>query len=246
MSESTPSGLLLVFSEPGPSIHPDHHIPQLLSSATPSESFLSSALFRAVDGLKPSYAACYDLPSPDVPSNSTLVETPTKGTKETLEGIEVLETRTYSTYSTPANKLTPPSASYDPKKTAKYAEMISVHVREENEEEFNRWYDEEHILLMAEVPGWVRSRRFVLRPDTDGHTTGTGKDATEAGKDAAGIWKEGAPKYLAIHEFENGKEREESVQYKTATSTPWRARMQGFMTYRERRDFELVRRWDRE
>lgn len=183
-----------------------------------------------------------------MPSNSTLVETPTKGTKETLDGIEVLETRTYSTYKPPANKLTPPSASYDPKKKAKYAEMISMHVREENEEEFNRWYDEEHIVLMARVPGWVRSRRFVLRPDKDGHTaeseTATGKYAGKEGKDA--MRKKEAPKYLAIHEFESGKEREESVQYKTATSTPWRTRMQGFMTYRERRDFELVRRWDRE
>lgn len=244
MSESTPSGLLLVFSEPGPSIHPDHHIPQLLSSATPSESFLSSALFRAVDGLKPSYAACYDLSSPDAPYSTPV---------ETASELEVLETRTYSTYKPPANKLTPPSALYDPQKTAKYAEMISVHVREENEEEFNRWYDEEHIVLMAEVPGWVRSRRFVLKDndnDAAGNDTeGKGEDATAKGEETGKEDKDkevNAPKYLAIHEFESGKEREESVQYKMATSTPWRARMQGFMTYRERRDFELVRRWDRE
>lgn len=70
---------------------------------------------------------------------------------------------------------------------------------EKDGKELDRWYDEEHIGLMAKVPGWLRTRRFVTSSILGG--------------------KEGM-EYLALHEYtpKNGLGGEE---FKAATSTPW-------------------------
>ena len=53
--------------------------------------------------------------------------------------------------------------------------MVWTDIDPEFEAEFNRWYDEEHIARLLEVPGFLRAGRYV------------------AGK--------GAPKYLARYEL---------------------------------------------
>ncbi|KAM5531959.1 hypothetical protein V8D89_014359 [Ganoderma adspersum] len=45
----------------------------------------------------------------------------------------------------------------------RYISVIEVDLHAFAEGEFCRWYDEEHIPLLARVPGWVRSRRYVLK-----------------------------------------------------------------------------------
>ena len=47
--------------------------------------------------------------------------------------------------------------------------------------DFDRWYDEEHIPLLARVPGWVRSRRFVLKEVLGKYGTVVGQDGDEGG-----------------------------------------------------------------
>ena len=39
---------------------------------------------------------------------------------------------------------------------------VMMHVDPEHEEEFNRWYDEEHLLERMEIPGYISARRFKL------------------------------------------------------------------------------------
>ena len=39
---------------------------------------------------------------------------------------------------------------------------VMMQVDPENEEEFNRWYDEEHLLERMEIPGYISARRFKL------------------------------------------------------------------------------------
>ncbi|EIM92242.1 uncharacterized protein STEHIDRAFT_143659 [Stereum hirsutum FP-91666 SS1] len=235
---STPKGFLLVFAEPGPAVpeaeyhdwYDNEHIPLRVNIP----AFSSWARFSADDGQKPSWAAYYDLESYEstlVPPYSTLAETRSEREKDIFSKMEVLDRRTYEVYNPPEGKATPPSALYDPKKTAPYALIVGISVKPEAEEEFNRWYDEEHIPLLAKVPGWIRSRRFVL------------KEAAKAGTKATGGQP---PKYLAVHEWASGKEREGTEEYKIATSTPWRTRLQSSITDRERRDVKFLKRWDRE
>jgi len=66
-------------------------------------------------------------------------------------------------------------------------------------EEIQKWYDEEHIPLFHKIPGWLRTRRYVL---VDGGQPGT-------------------PKYLALHEW-TSKASFDTEEFKHATSTPWR------------------------
>ncbi|KAF2112091.1 hypothetical protein BDV96DRAFT_649452 [Lophiotrema nucula] len=57
------------------------------------------------------------------------------------------------------------------------------------EEEFNRWYTEEHLEQVSHMSGWRRSTRFEL------------VFKVQSRDDPS---QEPAPKYLAIHEFEEG------------------------------------------
>ncbi len=40
--------------------------------------------------------------------------------------------------------------------------VVMMQVAPENEEVFNRWYDEEHLLERLEIPGYISARRFKL------------------------------------------------------------------------------------
>ncbi|ONH24077.1 DUF4286 family protein [Pseudofrankia asymbiotica] len=54
----------------------------------------------------------------------------------------------------------------------------------ELEDEFNRWYDEDHLPDLLTTPGFVAARRFRLREGSRGPAA------------------DGAPRYLAIYEIE--------------------------------------------
>jgi hypothetical protein len=45
---------------------------------------------------------------------------------------------------------------------------IAFAVPEHEAEEFNGWYEEEHIPLLMRVPGWLRVRRYLSRPGSAG------------------------------------------------------------------------------
>jgi hypothetical protein len=81
------------------------------------------------------------------------------------------------------------------------------------ETDLTAYYEQEHFPLLLAVPGWRRSRRYVL-------TSGTG------------------PKYLSLHEIDAESAFDEPG-YKTATSTPWRNRIVASALEREKRVFGL-------
>lgn len=45
---------------------------------------------------------------------------------------------------------------------------IAFAVPDADEDEFNGWYEEEHVPLLMRVPGWLRVRRYRVRPGFDG------------------------------------------------------------------------------
>lgn len=75
------------------------------------------------------------------------------------------------------------------------------------EEEFNRWYQEEHLEQVSRMPGWTKSTRYELIFKVQN------KDDMDA---------EEAPKYLALHEFDEGTEVK---RMKREEWTPWTVRM---------------------
>ncbi|TFY79452.1 hypothetical protein EWM64_g4562 [Hericium alpestre] len=231
-----PKAFLYVVSEPGPSVpeaefhdwYDNEHVP--LRVNTPA--FSSWARWEQIDGLKPTWGATYDLESYEatlVPPYSQLAETRSDREKDILSMLQTLDRRTYEAYT--GNPIYPPSALYDPSKTAPEIVIVSIDVKPEGEEDFNRWYDEEHIPLLAKAKGWIRSRRFVL------------KDSGSLGTEAS---KKPAHKYLAVHEWVSVEGLPESEEYKAALHTPWRTKViENWVTGYERRAFKLYKRWER-
>ena len=76
--------------------------------------------------------------------------------------------------------------------------MFATNVAQEAEADFNAWYDQEHIPLLAKVPGVLAARRF--------HT------------------REGAPAYVALYHLEHPAVAE-SPKWQAALETPWTARI---------------------
>ncbi|KAH9937318.1 uncharacterized protein B0H18DRAFT_1081543 [Fomitopsis serialis] len=222
-----PTAFLLVFSEPGPNVPEDEyndwydneHIP--LRVNTPA--FLNWTRWKAVDGEKPTYGASYDLESYEATKKApytTLAETRSDREKGILANIQLLDRRHYELiephpiplrHSTTRRNL-PHTSSLSP------------------EEDFNKWYHEEHIPLLAKAPGWVRSRRFILKD--------CGQMGVEAQKDQK------PPKYMAVHEWAS-MDSFKSPEYKAALATPWTEKVFANVVAKERRVMTFVRKWAR-
>ena len=80
--------------------------------------------------------------------------------------------------------------------------MFAANVAPEQETEFNAWYTEEHLPLMAKVPGVLRARRFRV-PD-------------------------GTHKYFSVYDLAS-PEVEASQDWKDVANTPWTAKMRPHM-----------------
>ncbi len=95
--------------------------------------------------------------------------------------------------------------------------VVMMDVDPEHEEEFNRWYDDEHLPERLEIPGYVSARRFKLQ---DG---------------------EGVLKYLCIWELEDGSPLE-SEEYKAQRARPseLRDRALGYVKQRARGLYQQI------
>ncbi|GAB2991049.1 hypothetical protein LWP59_06725 [Amycolatopsis acidiphila] len=89
--------------------------------------------------------------------------------------------------------------------------VLSVALSTPDPAGLDTWYREEHLPLLLAIPGWHRIRRYR-------RVAGPGPDL------------------LAFHEIDSVA-LFDAVEYRTATSTPWRAEVMGGVTARERRVF---------
>ena len=88
-----------------------------------------------------------------------------------------------------------------------------IDIKPEMEEEFNRWYDEEHIPNLLKVPGVLWAKR--------GRNTGDGL------------------KFIAVYEHENINVQH-SDAYKEAVSTEWSRKLKPHRLKTEREVYELL------
>ncbi len=79
--------------------------------------------------------------------------------------------------------------------------LNTMNIAEEVEEDFNAWYDQEHLPALAAVPGTLAARRYR-----------TGEDA------------EGTHRYVAIYHL-TSPDVTYGEAWKTAANTPWTERM---------------------
>ena len=92
--------------------------------------------------------------------------------------------------------------------------IVRVSVPAEIEDEFNEWYDTEHIPNLLKVPGVLSAKRGVLY-EGDG------------------------PKYIAIYEHLNAQVAQSSA-YKDAVETKWTKRMRQHFKSIEVQRFYIV------
>jgi len=76
--------------------------------------------------------------------------------------------------------------------------LVCGDVPAEHEAEFNKWYDSEHMPLLAAVPGVLRARRFLA--------------------------VEGKPRYIALYELADANVAD-SAAWNAALATPWAKRV---------------------
>ena len=91
--------------------------------------------------------------------------------------------------------------------------IVSIDVATEKEEEFNRWYNEEHIPNLLAVPGVLWAKR--------GKNTGKG------------------PKYIAVYEHES-IDVQHTDAYKKAVQTPWTDSLKPYFLKMERGVYEIL------
>ncbi|TFK56688.1 hypothetical protein OE88DRAFT_48084 [Heliocybe sulcata] len=233
MSSNNPQGFFVVFSDPGDNVpeaefndwYENEHIPQRI--AIPS--FKSWDRFTQADGQKPRYAAIYDLETPDAlgkPEYASLAQTRSQREKDILAKVGTVDRRVYEVYTSPIPGPTPVQ------KKPSIVVFNSMSLTADKEEEFHRWYHQEHIPMLAECPGWIRSRRFVLKSWDRTGEEGS-KDKTEP------------PKFLAVHEWESDAVFQ-TEKFKQAVSTEWMARVREGVVNQERRVFKFLRAWERD
>ena len=96
-------------------------------------------------------------------------------------------------------------------------------------EDYNDWYERDHVPLLSLSPGWLRSSRWVLRDES----------LVEGGK-VEGKRGDMCP-FLAAHEYES-MDSFQSKEFKAAISSPWREKVVDMLENieSERRNFKPV------
>ncbi|KAF9063007.1 hypothetical protein BDP27DRAFT_1385042 [Rhodocollybia butyracea] len=229
---SEAKGLSFVLLEPGNIVseaeyhdwYDSEHAPARLTIPT----FYNAARYKAVDGQKPSYLTLYDISEPSVADGPEYQAVKDKGSerdKRLLSTVQYLNRRCYSLIYT-YTRLTISDSDFPPK----YVWSVGLEVKPEGEAEFNKWYKEEHIPMISKIPGWIRSRRFVL-----------------ANNVARGSLEPDVVtyKYLAIHDFSRA-DYMDSPEENALMSTPWTTKMSDEVVVgREMRNFELFKEYKR-
>ncbi|KAJ6591606.1 hypothetical protein DFH09DRAFT_1137502 [Mycena vulgaris] len=226
MSEQGPrQGLVVIYLEPGAVKEEDlndwydnEHAPLRLTVP----GFMTAIRYKAVDSQTPKWLTLYDIETPEVANSdayNALRALASDNEKAILSKLGGLSRRSYVHMRT----FTHPETTAEGL-PSKYVWAVSLEMTPEGEDELNKWYDEEHMDLLAKIPGWKRGRRFKLL-DSAGRGSELDKPVS---------------KYLALHELSNN-EFMSTPEYKHATSTEWRERVMKNAVRREVRVFELYK-----
>lgn len=187
------------------------------------EGYFTASRYKAIDSQIPTWLALYDVESPELANSAgyqALMDGASAREKQILATVQFLQRRIYKHVKTYIH----PNAT-DASFPGKYLLAVSLEVSADAENDFNKWYDEEHMGLLAKIPGWLRGRRYEIH------------SFAEKGSDVDAGVKRPVLKYLAIHDFDTPGFKD-TEEFKVATSTPWRDRVMKTVTGRELRIFE--------
>jgi hypothetical protein len=210
MAEIRPMGLLAVWLHVPPEREEEfnawyntEHIPQITSIP----GFISGRRYMALEGV-PKYLALYELHDETVtasPEFQRVLTHPTPWSARMREFYK--EHRVRITYRLLF------AAGEAPAKDAPALYIVRTDIPAAMEEEFNDWYNKEHLPALASVPGCFRARRFLAI--------------------------DGQPKYMAVYELES-PEVIDSEAWAKARDTAWTAKIRPHLLNLERRLYRLI------
>jgi hypothetical protein len=211
-------GLLFVYTDPGPSgpvteaeFHDwyDHeHGPARLRVP----GLVGAHRYQALDEAAPRWLAWYELESPEVLDSleyQAVVAGGSDREKFIMSHLATLDRRIYAQLS---ENLSPGVTRADG--PAPVILVVANSVPSQTVDDMTAWYEQEHIPMLLEVPGWRRIRRYRLTGPAPLSGPGLG--------------------FLSLHELAGPAVLEEPA-YRAAVSTPWRDRMVAGALRRERR-----------
>jgi len=192
----------------------DKHIPARLNHAP---GFLTARRFVAIDDA-PKYLSLYDLANIHALTSKDYLKLREREASLPLDSFEAI-TPTLPNFSRRIfEKIYPEEGEYRIPNT-KIIFVVGHDVPAAREEEFNAWYNTEHIPAMLErVPGFVTARRFMtIKPQLPPRVSD---------------WLS-SPKYLTIYDLES-KEVLESDIFLRETNSPWSSWIRSWYTRRFR------------
>ena len=194
MAGQATQGLLAVWTDIAPEAESEfnewyntEHIPQLLGVP----GFLSGRRYRAVEG-EPRYLALYELAIPEVLKTDAFREVRESPTEWSKKIIPLFRNTAIGEY----RQLF--SCSNHPAPEAEYVLTVRLNIPADKEEEFNQWYNIDHLPALVGVPGVAGARRYQALV--------------------------GDPKYLAVYEM-NDAGISKSAAWDKARNTDWTLKM---------------------
>lgn len=194
MATPSANGLLAVWTDIAPEAEREfnewynsEHIPQLLGVP----GFLSGRRYQAVEG-EPKYLALYDLTDAEVLKSDAfrqVREMPTEWTKKMLPLFRNTAIGTYRQLFSHGTR---------PAKDADFVLTVRLNIPAEKEQDFNEWYNVDHVPALVGVPGVYCARRYVA--------------------------VEGDPKYLAVYEM-NDARVPKTPEWDKARNSEWTLRI---------------------
>ncbi len=191
--------LLMIRSEPEEGWEKEFHrwynLEHLRTLLTLPE-FIWARRYVSIEGpMLPKYSALYGLNSPNVFETESYIKA--RDTEGTIEIRPHIRNVTRNVY-----KLIYPEVAYDKLQGKETSHNVLLVVRmepeEEWEEEFQRWYNEEHVRSLCSVPGFLSGARYVSI--------------------------DGEPRFMAIYEVENYGVLQ-TEDYVKARDTEWTLRV---------------------
>ncbi|ESK90908.1 alpha beta [Moniliophthora roreri MCA 2997] len=223
-------GLSFVFIEPGNKMTEEEHYDWYDNEHSPARltvpGFFTAIRYKAADFQKPSYLTLYDMSEPSVangPDFQVLRERASTRDNEMLERVQYLNRRTYELIEEPYVRDGVEPSSFP----GKFILLAGAEVKPEIEDDFNKWYREEHVVYLQKFPGWLRCRRYKLFDNLN-------KGVLE------GVGTLKVCKYLAIHEFSEDGFMESEV-FKGSVETSWVRQIATGVTNQEVRYLRLHR-----
>jgi hypothetical protein len=194
MAAQNGTGLLAVWTDIAPEAEREfnewydtEHIPQLLGVP----GFLSGRRYQAVEG-EPKYLALYELTNAEVMKSDAfrqVREMPTEWTKKMRPLFRSTAIGVYRQIFAHGTQ---------PTKDADFVLTVRLNIPAEKEQEFNEWYNVDHVPALVGVPGVFCARRYVA--------------------------VEGDPKYLAVYEM-NDARIPKSQEWDKARNSEWTLRI---------------------